>query len=96
MEESSLNEMKKISTLMESLLAKLGSEFVAAGKLPPDELVSIERAAEIMGVSVSTAYRRSKAGLIKSDKILGMLYFSRNQLIEVATTLGAVKPKKDS
>lgn len=95
MEESNLNEMKRMNTLMGALLAKLGADFVPPATLPIDQLVNIDVAAGIMKVSRSTVKRRMKAGLINCDKILGMRYFSRNQLMEVAHTLCAVKPKKD-
>jgi len=95
MEDSSINEIKRMTTLMGSLLAKLGADFIPPAVLAPDQLVNIEQAAGIMNVSKSTVKRRMKAGLINCDKILGMRYFSRNQLMEVAHTLCAVKPKKD-
>jgi hypothetical protein len=95
MEDNSLSEIKHLSTLMGELLAKLGSTLTPPEKLPPDKLINIQNAAGIMDVSLSTVKRRIKAGIVHSDKILGMRYFSQNQVTEIANTLGVVKPKKE-
>lgn len=87
--KSLLNEVRNIRAIIKLLLETLenNSRFEQPVPLPPDELVNVNIAADIMKVSTKTIRRRVEAGIIDDAKILGLVYYSRNQLTAVAQSL---------
>jgi len=81
-------ETKKMCSMVLVLLQKLDNNLaVNLVQEPPDELINIQEAANMMKVSVKTVDRRRLAGIISCTKILGTLYFSKNEVTALVCTM---------
>lgn len=90
-----LKEIRTIGSAIKFLGDKLDELFqvLVAVPVPEDQLINVHRAAEILDVSTKSVERYRQRGLLSFSKPAGLVYYSRNEVTELAKNINSGKKK---
>ena len=89
-----LKEIRMLNSSMKHLMEKYDElhRSLVTIAVPDDQLLNVARAAEVLGVSTKTVERYRQNGILSFKKPMGLVYYSRNEVMELARN---IKNKKE-